>query len=80
MGESAGSNFFVLIWGDLSLLAFPFFASLESPLRRNCGTLCSVSVPTLMCPLRSFVRWENSASGHNLTPSFIPQLKTVYLV
>lgn len=45
MGESTQSTFFVLIGGDLVLLAFPFFASLESPLRRNCGTLCSISAP-----------------------------------
>lgn len=80
MGESTRSNFFVLIGGDLVLLAFPFFASLESPLRRNCGTLCSISAPTLICPPSPFVQ-ENSASRHNLTPGFILlQLKTVYLV
>lgn len=45
MGEGTGSNFFVLIGGDLSLLASPFFVSLELPLRSNCGTLCSMSVP-----------------------------------
>ena len=45
MRESFGSDFFVLIGGDLSLLLFPFFASLESPLRRNWGTLCSISAP-----------------------------------
>lgn len=80
MGESTGSNFFVLIEGDLPLLAFPFFASLESPLRRNCGTLCPLVHPTLICPPSPFVQ-ENSASRHNLTPGFILlQLKTVYLV
>lgn len=47
----AGSNFFVLIEGDLRApWLFHCFASSGSPLRRNCGTLCPLVHPTLICP------------------------------
>lgn len=53
MEENTGSNFFVLIRGDLSLLAFPFFASLESPLWEDTvGLNVPLVNPALICPLQ----------------------------